>query len=75
MLDGPHPNAAQVWANWLLPEEGQAELAEGGFSPVLPVPTPYDTEGFEFIRDRSLPQDEFTAFPAAVEHDAGQVGN
>ncbi len=62
VLDGPHPNAARVWANWFLSEEGQKVVGQGGQLPILPVPTLYDTEGIELVRDKPLPQDEFVAF-------------
>lgn len=62
LADAPHPNAAQVWANWLLSEEGQEVLGEGGYSTILPVPTLFETEGFESVRDKPLPQDDFVAF-------------
>lgn len=62
ILEGPNPNAAQVWANWLLSEEGQEALGAGGYSPILPVPTLFETEGVSFVRDEPLPEDDFVAF-------------
>ncbi|XAS74392.1 extracellular solute-binding protein [Micrococcaceae bacterium Sec5.1] len=64
VLEGsPHPNAAQVYANWLLSEDGQKALAAGGIQPIVKsVPPRYDSKGIEFVMDKPLPPKDFTAF-------------
>lgn len=36
LANAPHPNAAQLWANWVMSKEGQAALAKSGAYPSMP---------------------------------------
>ncbi|MGQ9747591.1 MAG: extracellular solute-binding protein [Candidatus Caldatribacteriaceae bacterium] len=49
----PHPQAARLWLNFILSEEGQKTFAEGFVRPILDVPMP------EEIIQKFLPQEEY----------------
>lgn len=49
----PHPNAAKLWLNFIMSEEGQKIFAEGFVRPILDVKYP-DT-----VKDKFLPASEY----------------
>jgi len=61
--NAPHPNAAKLFVDWILSEEGQAAVAEGGSTPVrsgVPVKSPeYGIDGAQI-----LPRDDQESDPA-----------
>jgi iron(III) transport system substrate-binding protein len=58
-----HPNAAQVFANWLLSEAGQKVIAEGGFIAVREdTSQTIDTSGAELVEIPQITTEEFQAF-------------
>jgi iron(III) transport system substrate-binding protein len=61
--NAPHPNAAKLFANWILSEDGQASVAESGSTPVrtgVPAKAPeYSIDGAKI-----LPRDDQDADPA-----------
>lgn len=43
MKNAPHPNAAKLWINWRLSDEGQQVLGQEGQAPVRNgITTPHD---------------------------------
>lgn len=53
--NAPHPNAAKLWIEWNLSEEGQRSLAAAGYSPVrrgVPAAEPEATIGDSAILER-----------------------
>jgi len=61
--NAPHPNAAKLFANWVLSEEGQTSVAASGSTPVrtgIPAKAPeYSIDGAKI-----LPRDDQDADPA-----------
>lgn len=58
-----HPNAAQVYANWLLTESGQKLIAQGGFIPVREgTPALTQTNGASLLEIPQITTAEFKAF-------------
>ncbi len=42
LKDSPHPNAALLWARWLIGEEGQRVYAQAGETPAHPKVEPLE---------------------------------
>lgn len=42
LKDSPHPNAAMLWARWLISEEGQKVYAQAGETPAHPKVEPLE---------------------------------
>lgn len=40
IANAPHPNAANLWVNWLMSVEGQGKIAEAGWYPTMPDMAP-----------------------------------
>lgn len=56
--NAPHPNAAQLWMNWVMSKEGQAVYAESGAYPSMPgspgpagIPGPDDADLMPQLED------------------------
>ena len=54
----PHPNAAQLWMNWVMSKEGQAAYAKSGSYPAMPgspapagLPAPDDAKLITLLPD------------------------
>ncbi|GAB3617871.1 ABC transporter substrate-binding protein [Okibacterium endophyticum] len=68
--NAPHPNAAQLWMNWLTSLEGQTVLAESGWYPTMPgMPGPGGLPALEEIDLLHALSDEesITAYGPYVE--------
>ncbi|SEQ15312.1 iron(III) transport system substrate-binding protein [Arthrobacter sp. OV608] len=58
-----HPNAGQVFANWLLGKSGQALMSKGGFIPVLKgTPSDIKADGSTLVEIPAITSDQFKAF-------------
>lgn len=58
-----HPNAAQVFANWLLSKAGQGVVAQGGFVAVRQdAPQTIDTKGVTLVELPQITTEQFKAF-------------
>lgn len=62
---GKHPNAAQVFANWLLSKPGQAVVVQGGFVAVRDdAPQTIETKGATLVELPQITTQQFKTFLA-----------
>ncbi len=62
MKNAPHPNAARLWLDWRLSQEGQEVLGKEGQSPVRNgVPTPHEETTIEGVKLLYLDKGQDTA--------------
>ena len=59
----PHPNAAMLWIDWMLSDEGQTMIADGYAHPCRDIDLP------EEIASKALPEDAYPHlyFPTSLE--------